>query len=206
MSCLPPYGYVPEFTPSNSSCTADVSNERRARVIIQTSGDMGTSLFFRSRDLSSSTNQLSVELTADRVLIVRDGEDIRHTHPISPGAGAVQIVRSVLAGSEIEMPILGIDVHDSRASEGDGDSITDSGLTQFNRTYLVGGSGATSQINTIRCGPSRTISIVATTEDVFGNVVSPPASRRIRQWDGADWISYCNTTQGSCPINGACID
>lgn len=80
-------------------------------------------------------------------------------------------------------------------------------LAPFAETFLVGGDGGPTDgagLATIRTGPERSIIIIRTTEDYAGEDIRPPGSRRIQQWDGTQWISYCNDVQGSCPLEGTC--
>lgn len=87
-------------------------------------------------------------------------------------------------------------VYDS-FSEGTEDA---SHASSFGFTFLVGGSGAPiddTTLNTIRTGPTRTIVIISSTEfndaDPLkgdGDIVQPPANRRVLEWDGFDWVQY----------------
>ena len=66
-------------------------------------------------------------------------------------------------------------------------------LGAFAQTSLSGGTGGptdSTSIAGIRTGPDRTVFIVESTEDIDGQDINPPASRKVNQWDGSTWISY----------------
>lgn len=210
MSCAPSYAYVPTFTPSNTDCVIPTYTEHRSRVSIPGDEIITTSLFFRSVDQTYEANQIEVELTAGgEFRVFFNGTQVAGSpYMVTFGTGAIATLRSALSSSTvIEMPPVATDVYDLRVAESDGDGIVTPGLAPFARTFLTGGQGAPtdgSTISSIRTGPSRTLYLVKSQEDVFGNDVVPGPSQKIRQWNGTTWISYCNNVPGQCPGEGTC--
>ena len=104
----------------------------------------------------------------------------------------------------IEMPPLNFDVYDNRAQEDDTLlDFTPGGVTTFARTHMRGGTGAPTDavsLSGIRTGPERSIIILATTEDIEGNDVTPPWNRRVQQWTGSMWATYSNLVPNACPF------
>lgn len=220
--CRPPYTYVPTFVPSDITCTAPSYDERRATLLITTPAsnpevpDAISGMFFRSRGFGFDTNSIAVELVPlDSTFNVYVGQTVVEHYVLDNiGVGAIQGLRELLDlnDSLVEMTPLNFDVRDTRTEEADAPSspLPPSlpgpwGLLNIPVTYLVGGDGPPSDpalFETIRTGPQRTMYILRSTEDVNGRVVDPPATRRIRQWNGTQWISYRNAIIGGCPLDG----
>ena len=230
MTCQPSYSYRPDFiastpgSPSGNDCTAPQFVEHRSRLI---SGDA----FFRSIDQSSSVNFISLEITesgGNKTLDIRRynsasgspsvpvGSPIESEQfTVVAGVGGspcipddIASLRSALEGSPgstlVEMTVpVGFDIFDPRNDEV-------ACLPLFNETLMGGGSGGPTDdagLASIRTGPERTMFIIRSTEDDTGVNTAPPASRRVQQWDGTQWISYCNLVGGSpqpCPLEGTC--
>ena len=206
-------------------CAAPVYNEHRSRFF-------GAGTYFRSINQSQAENDISLEITYDPAtntdtLTVRV-YDPTHTTTIATesysvtagtynttlqtcsindidslrqAVGYVQGTGSyTIKSSYIEMVPRGTDINDSG---------TDTGcLGTLVETFMTGGEGAPadgSTINTIRTGPNRTIIINSTIENYNGSSSTPPTSKKIQQWDGTEWIPYCNNTPGQCPGNNATI-
>lgn len=212
MSCEPSYQYRPTFTASDSKCTAPGYPETRARVTV-------AGLFFRSKGFGPERNDISIEIPTTGEYagkcLVRVDDDIVEVYAPTLGVGGIANLRSLITAnmdSVIEMTELSFDIHDARTVENDaaGDPLaipptTDGGLVAFTRTFLVGGQGGPTSdagLASIRTGPERTLVIIVTTEDIHGNTVDVPLSRKTRQWNGAEWINYSNTTPGACPKEG----
>lgn len=213
MSCYPSYPYTPAFTESSASCFAPSYELHRSRLSVTPSGMLATPLFFRSKDQNNESNLIEVELVdtpTPQLRIIFDGSVVK-TYAVSLGAGGIAGLRMLIQATDpnpyIEMPSVGVDKYDTRTIEDDGDGTTASGIAPFVRTALTGGVGAPSDASSlaaIRTGPTRTIYIVKSLEDVMGEDIFPPASQRIQQWNGSSYISYCNNIQGSCPGEGTC--
>lgn len=212
MSCEPTYSYRPSFTASDSTCTAPGYPETRARVIV-------AGLFFRSKGFGPERNEISVEIPTTGLnagkCLVRMGDNVVETYAPTLGVGGIANLRALISSnpdSIIEMTGLTFDIYDTRTEENDaaGDPLaipptTDGGLIAFPQTYLIGGQGgptSDSGLASIRTGPERTLVIIVTTEDIHGNTVDVPLSRKTRQWDGVEWINYSNTVPGACPKEG----
>lgn len=198
--CFPQYEYRPNFTPSEIKCVAPWFVEHRARL---TEGET----FFRSIQQGPETNNIAIEIDGATCTIYYN-DVIVETFPATLGPGGIDLLRTTISnpitGSKyIEMPILGFDIFDNRATEDD----VLIGLTSFIKTNLSGGTGGPrtlQELNKIRTGPDRTIILIATTEALNGSPTTPPPTRRVQQWDGSQWISYCNYFQGQCPGEGTC--
>ena len=219
MSCQPSYGvgsppqYKPNFV-EGPDCEAPQFPEHRSRKEV---GDA----FFRSINQSPSENTISLELTSgggNKTLTVRKYDSTKttildtETFVVTAGVDTppctvdeVGNLRSAVnhatTGSDyIEMTTLGYDIYDNRSTD-------DSCLTTFAESFMTGGNGGPtdgSSLDAIRTGPERTMIIISSTEDDTGDDVEPPSSKRIQQWDGTQWISYCNDVQGACPLEGTC--
>lgn len=197
--CAPLYDYRPEdFEAGPTKCIAPLIAERRSRLF-------EGNTFFRSKEQGPDKNSIALECTSGEFRVYVN-DTVVEQYPIAVGPGGISALRSQVVAnvsSIIEMPALNADVNDVRAEEDD-DII---GLLTFNKTFMTGGSGGPTTragLATIRTGPERSIFIVSTTEDESGTDVSPDLAKRIRQWNGTQWISYCNTIQGSCPKEGTC--
>jgi hypothetical protein len=141
---------------------------------------------------------------------------IVETYTIIIGYGGITDLRSQITNngnSIIEMTPLHYDKYDTRTAESDAiysvgpPIVLTGGLYHFPSTALVGGIGGPidgSGISSIRTGPDRSIFILTTTENLVGVTITPPISKRIQQWNGTSWISYCNSTPGACPLEGTC--
>lgn len=196
----------------------------------QTAGIFRTALFFRSKGFGPDKNLISLELpstgtNANKVLVRSDGTIVEIYDP-TLGVGGIGRLRALITAntnSIIEMTTLNYDIYDTRADENDSggsaavpapvlptdppaaDAVPDHGLSYFTEYYLVGGEGGPSTASglaAVRTGPERSIVIIVTTEDHPGNTVDVPIDRKTRQWNGSTWISYSNTSPGSCPIEG----
>lgn len=209
-NCSPQYSYRPtNFTASEVACAAPLYAEHRSRL---TAGNA----FFRSKNQGPEENLISVEclaVPAPTFNVYVNGVLVR-TYIVILGYGGIADLRSQLNADPnqstlpIEMPIINYDVYDTRIPpEEFTDGLTTIGLDPFPLTYLSGGSGGPTTdagLSSIRTGPDRTLFILATTEDLTGADITPPASSRVRQWNGTAWISYCNLIQGQCPLEGTC--
>ena len=197
-SCLPNYEYKPTFSPSGISCIAPAFSEHRSRRIIN------GILFFRSVLQGPSTNLIEVELISGIFKVYYAGAVVE-TYLALSGAGGINDLRSKISISQyVEMPVLHFDIFDNRISENDNIfPLPAGGLSSFSKQPLIGGSGGPTDnvgLNLIRTGPSRTIYILQTTEDATGRPIDPPASRKVQQWNGFNWVTYSNFVQGACPV------
>lgn len=197
--CAPLYEYRPSnFVAGNTKCIAPLYAEHRSRL---TTGEC----FFRSKNQGPDENLISVECGVSTFTVYFDNQVVQ-TYNISTGIGGISALRVLITNdvdSIIEMPALNYDVHDERATEDD----VLIGLVSFPKTSLTGGSGGPTTdagLSAIRTGPERTIFILSSMESANGSDVTPPASKRIQQWNGTEWISYCNLTAGECPKEGEC--
>lgn len=194
MSCEPSFSYRPQnFVPGEAPCFLPAYHEHRARL---TDGNT----FFRTLVQSKDQNNISLALTLT-TLEVWYKEQLEETFPATMGSGSIQALRNIVNASSkfIEMPLLGVDVFDTRTDE---DDTLMGGLEPFPRTYMTGGDGGPtdgSSLAAIRTGPERSLIIIATTEDYNGNPVVKPYNQRIYQWSGASWIPYYNVFFGTCP-------
>lgn len=218
-SCSPPYTYRPNFTASEVGCIAPSYNEHRSRALIGHA-------FFRSKNQSTSENNISLEMRDDvlpgkKTLFIRRyqqdhttmiDEEVFHVDagdvPIPPAPqecspdDITSMANVVNAGSLlVEMTALGVDVYDTRTEVSEC-------LPLFNELFMTGGDGGPtddSELANIRTGPERTLIIIRTTEDYQGNDIDPPLVRKIQQWDGYSWIPYCNRRPGECPGNDVSV-
>lgn len=219
-NCAPSYGYIPTFVSEDVQCTAPGYAEARARLFILDSTyilppDIN-GLFFRSKQFSDTCNQIAVENNGTLFQIFKDDVIIR-SYPVLSGSGSIADLRSKLEGlnsipynipdPDIEMtpmfPIGNYDINDNIRTIED-DTI---GLFVFDKMLLTGGSGPPiddSVLPSIRTGPERSLIIITTSEDIHGNITQPPVSRKVQQWNGNEWISYCNLVPGECPLEGTC--
>jgi hypothetical protein len=128
--------------------------------------------------------------------------------PTDPSCNGIALLRSAvnnaITGSKlIEMTFRGFDFFDNGADD------SDECVTAFGITNMQGGAGEPDPvferpfIDAIRTGPSRTIIIIRTTENITGFPVTPPTSRRVKQFNGTKWVLYSNLVQGQCPIDGS---
>ena len=197
-SCLPNYSYKPTFTPSSVSCVAPSYSEHRSRIII------GGQIFFRSKLQGPQVNLYEVEIVGSTFKVYYNGAVVE-THSATLGPGGIAALRSSISSSiHIEMPTLHYDIYDTRVAENDSSlPLPAGGLIAFTKRPLVGGSGGPTDdagLNLIRTGPSRTMYILQTTENVVGQSVDPPANLKVKQWNGFQWVTYSNYIQGSCPV------
>ena len=226
MSCQPSYVYRPTVRPIPAQSVAAVDIEHRSRLFIG-----GT--FFRSIAQGVDENDISLEviltpvggMTDDitlnvRVLgVIEETFFTSQTFNVGPDtySGGISALRGevgdgviVIASDSdiIEMFPRGIypagDFFDISGADA-----ANNGLGAFSDTPMTDGDGPPSDapqpfLDSIFTGPERTIVILATHENDLGFSVLPPPSKRIRQYDGADFISYCNDVQGSCPLEGSC--
>lgn len=213
MSCSPPYTFRPKFIPSDIPSIAPGYPEHRSRL---TAG--GT--FFRSIEQGQDRNNITLELIKTGgfspftfTLNIRFNGNLVETFtqlqtetptvippPPTTCSGGISGLRTqVNASNFIQMTARGFDIFDG--------GLDDPGncLSPFAEQNMVGGDGeppiSTPLINSIRTGPERTIIIITTTEDNTGSPVTPPASKRIKQFDGTNFITFRNLIPGDCPLN-----
>ena len=220
MTCEPSYTltYAPTVRPLPASSAAPIFAEHRSRLFAG-----GT--YFRSLSQSVAANSISLEITVapsgpnNVVLTVsvlnvpQESFVITQTPPIFPAtvcSGGISALRSAVnnlttgsafiemftRGADIEFDLLGTDAIDNC-------------VVAFPDTSMGGGSGGPSNasqpfLDSIFTGEQRTIIMISTTEDLDGVDIFPPPSRRIQQYDGTNFISYCNDVQGACPLEGTC--
>ncbi len=224
MSCQPSYVYRPTVRPIPAQSVAAVDVEHRSRLFIG-----GT--FFRSINQGVDENDISLEViltpaglnTDDielkvRVLgVVQETFMASQTFVVMSGTytGGISSLRSVVGSgsptnnsSYIEMYPRGIyplgDFFDISGADA-----ASNGISAFTDTAMTGGDGPPSNatlpyLDSIFTGPERTIVMLSTHENDLGFSVLPPPSKRIRQYDGTNFISYCNDVQGACPLEGTC--
>lgn len=223
--CLPTYDWRPSFSPSSATLSCNTYDKHRSRITVLNpnyvppgGGDPGTpiasndGLFIRSVDQSTQANNISIEHTGTTFNVYVSDVLVR-SFPIGVGAGTYAQLRSMISGTftapfdkpdpTIEMPPFQFDIYDViRDSEDDL-----SGLFVFAKINLADGDGpplvAPDLVN-VHTGPTRAMVIISTYEDIRGVSVTPPPGERVSQWDGIDWISYCNLVQGICPGDGNC--
>lgn len=212
-NCSPSYTYRPVgFVASSTSCYAPYFAEHRSRL---TAGNA----FFRSKNQGPSGNNIALEcvnITTPKFNIYVNGVLVR-SYDVSLTAGGIADLRSQLntdpISSEvpIEMTSLNYDIYDTRIYEDTSEDLMQNipytGLDPFVLVFLSGGDGGPTTaegLTAIRTGPERTMFILSLTEDTNGADMFPPASRRVQQWNGTEWISYCNLVQGACPGDGTC--
>lgn len=214
MSCEPGYSYRPTFI-TGSHCTAQLFVEHRSRVTV---GTAPTSLFFRSRYFGSGTNQITIECVSSPAARVNvyNNSILHSSYVVTLAPGGIANLRTQITNdinSIVDMPPLGYDIYDTRIHEYDQNDplaippITNAGLHVFSLSSLSGGQGGptdASGLASIVTGPERSMIIIVATEDDQGDDATPPPSRRIQQWNGSQWISYCNLVQGNCPLDGTC--
>lgn len=205
MSCSPSYGYRPTVRPSPTQSGMPAFAEHRSRLFAG-----GT--YFRSLGQSQSQNDISLEVTvgvADATLNVRVQGSLQESYTVPQVlvlgvcTGGITAMRAAVNGgsSLIEMYARGLDIFDGGADD------PSNCLTAFPDTNMTGGSGAPQDatqafLDTIFTGLERTMIVVSDTEDINGNPITPPTSRRVQQWDGTQWIQYSNLVQGACPVDG----
>lgn len=215
-SCSPSYSYRPEFKAGPPICTAPVYQEHRSRLHIlkipylpMPPNGLLHGLFFRSKDQSYTVNNISLEMTSSDLNVYFFGQLVEQY----PTSGGISSLRSRISGTSstpydvpsnyIEMPTFLFDIYDIvRTIE---DTTSFGGLFTFPVTKMIGGSGGPtdgSGLAGIRTGPDRSLIVIATTENLTGQPVTPPAEKRVRQWQGANWISYSNLIPRACPIEG----
>jgi len=204
-NCSPPYVYRPTFTAGPTICSAPIYNEHRSRLFAG-----GT--FFRSRliigteVMSDACNDISIEcvfdmLNLEMIVTIRYQAVIVKTYVIpqeddtmNPGEcspNAINGLRTEMNTNDpndyVWMPPRMYDTaYDDSGIDGDC-------LLEFPETYMSGGEGGPqddSTITSIRTGPERTIIIIATTEDEYGEPAAVPADRKVQQYDGTNWVTY----------------
>ena len=225
--CAPQYDYRPtNFIAGPEDCIALVLPEHRSRL---TTGGC----FFRSINQSPDENLISIECvevipdplappvppeTPDLEVNVYVDDVLIRTYSAIFGYGGIADLRAQMEYDianpppppvvplPIEMLPINDDIFDLRELPEE-DELLMKGLEPFAKQNLSGGSGGptTSEgLESIRTGPERTIFILSTTELEDGSPTDPPASKRVQQWDGVEWISYCNLAAGECPLEGTC--
>ena len=219
MSCEPRYDYRPCcFVGSDAPSVAPGFHEHRSRLFAG-----GT--FFRSIRQGTIRNSIALEVVIggfpNVTLNVYFQGVLSETFQINqiitpptvtppdPGGcdGIAKLraaVNNAVTGSKlIEMTFRGFDFFDNGADD------SDDCVTAFAITNMRGGAGEPDPvferpfIDAIRTGPSRTIIIIRTTENITGFPITPPTSRRVKQFDGTKWVLYSNLVQGQCPVDGS---
>lgn len=214
-NCYPEYVYVPDFvvTPAGEvapDCIAPGYTENRARLFAG-----GT--YFRSKLQGPSWNNTQVRVIDNlngtltctvthpsypiETYIVTQTPGALPGDPCSPnGIGSLRTAMNNNPTSILELYTRGIDMFDIGGEDAPC-------LSAFPFVSLSGGSGGPTDsagLAGIRTGPTRSIIIIRTQEDINGYPITPPASKRVQQWNGTSWISYCNTIPGQCPGEGTC--
>lgn len=216
MSCSPSYSFRPTDRAAPAQSAAPVYTEHRSRLFAG-----GT--FFRSIEQGQDQNSISVEaivgptditlnvyvlavleetFVVPQIFIIGGPPDFLGS--CSGGISALRAaVNDITTGSDIiEMTARGFDIFDF------GTDPLDNCLSSFVLVNMAGGAGPPSSANqafldSVFTGTERTLVVIATTEAANGFPVTPGPDRRIRQWDGIQWIQYANLVQGSCPLDGA---
>jgi hypothetical protein len=215
MSCSPSYSFRPTDRSSPVQSSAPGFVEHRSRLFAG-----GT--FFRSIEQGQDQNDISLEaiitptditlnvyvlavlqetFVVPQVFVIGGPPDF-----IGSCSGGIPALRaavndSITGSNIIEMPVRGFDIFDF------GTDPVDDCLSAFSTISMAGGSGPPAGANqafldSIFTGTERTLVIIITTEAANGFPITPGADRRVRQWDGTQWIQYANLVQGSCPIDG----
>lgn len=213
MSCQPSYSYRPTFTPSDKKCSAPKYIEQRARAetIFEAAmipGDPETTgIFIRSRSFGFDMNNISVEckpyplITDPLHFIVYYNNVIVETYSATTYS-SITLLRNALDTNKslVELTPILVDIKDDKRI------VESTSMFAFDMRNLRGGSGPPTTapaLASIRTGPERSIIVITTTEDNEGNPTTPPAYKRVQQWNGFRWITYSNTVPGSCPYEGA---
>lgn len=211
LNCDPPYSYRPNFIPGNQPCAIPIFTEKRARL-------KAGGTFFRSKGAGLDKNNIQLSLiespTDTFILnVYKDGTLVESFGPYTqipnsstPGECSTSIFPSLrydinLNSNYIEMPTL-----DEGASEIQGSNTwnasTDESTcaTAFTLTNLSGGDGGPANINDMspppRTGPQRSLIAFDMSEIVNDNhtdnglLINPPQDKKIKQWDGNNWIPY----------------
>lgn len=215
MSCVPQYPFRPKFVASDVKCIALTFEEHRSRLF-------GGGTFFRSIDQGEDRNNITLEITVVGPspgtqtvdLFVRFNTNLVESFQVTQTvngignctAGGISALRATVTGSAfIEMLTRGTDFFDSGGSDDSTGCVS-----AFAEQNMTGGDGEPvadnkALINSIRTGPERTIIINTTTENSVGFPVTPSTSRRIRQFNGTEFITFSNLVAGSCPIDGVAV-
>jgi hypothetical protein len=170
--------------------------------------------YFRSIKQSPSRNDISLQIQTgvgggmtanDFRLTIRFNGSTVETYDIlttpdmmTGGNNGISLLRSATASSNyIEMYPRGKDKkYDKLGIDG-------IALLPFSTTYLRGGAGGPTDargLAKINTGQERSIIIISTREQKNGESTSSRAAKRIRQWNGTQWISYRVQKQGRCPV------
>lgn len=209
--CSPSYEYRPtSFTAGDDKCSAPLYAEHRSRLF-------AGNTFFRSKDQGPDENLIAVECVDTPIPVFNVYNDgvLVETYSVSIGTSgsiaALRVAVSANTNSIIEMKELNVDIYDDREEELDAEDIENPGgtygLQAFGILNLAGGTGGPTTdagLAGIRTGPERSVFILSTTEDDTGRDVTPPPTKRVQQWNGEEWISYCNAVPGECPKEGTC--
>ena len=222
MSCQPGYVYRPTIRPLPPQSVAPVDTLNRSRLFAA-----GT--YFRSIVQGQGENDLSIEitvvpagppnvdnitLTVRRLGVIQEAPILTtQTHvlipPGSPCTGGINALRSAVntLSTVIEMPSRGI--YPAGDFQDGGADVIDNCVIAIVDTPMTGANGPPSlaspaYLDSIFTGNERTIVMIDTAEDPKGFPVLPPPSLRIQQYDGTNFISYCNDVQGACPLEGTC--
>lgn len=212
--CAPQYDYRPtNFEAGVDDCVAPVFPEHRSRL---TAGGC----FFRSINQGPDENLISIECVESPTPVVNVyiSDVLIRTYNVTLGYGGIADLRAQVnydithppvapaVPIPIEMLPINDDIFDERETPEENE-LEMKGLTPFIKQNLSGGSGGPTTaegLEGIRTGPERTIFILSTTEHVDGSPITPPSSKRVQQWNGVEWISYCNLVSGECPLEGVC--
>lgn len=219
MSCPPSYAGTyaptPRPLPAQSSAPVDVLNRSRL---------FAAGTYFRSIAQGQGENDLSIEitvvpagppnveditLTVRRLGVIQETIMTSQTQPVFPATvctGGISALRSAVNGTsnEIYMQTRGTDFQDPLGADS-----PDNCVSAIPDTPMTGGNGPPSNasqayLDSIFTGKQRTIVMISTYENFVGFPSDPPPSQRIQQYDGTNFISYCNDVQGACPLEGTC--
>lgn len=228
MTCEPSFAYRPTDRPEPAQSSAPLFTEHRSRLTAGGTFFRSIDQGIDENDISleattDGTFPLELTLTVRVLGVIEETFVVQQTFvPGTPGGpgtppvppptddtciGGISALRAavndVSTGSLIiEMTARGFDIFDG------GTDPADNCLTAFADTPLTGGDGPPSNasqpfLDSIFTG-QRTMIIIDTTEDITGFPVTPGPSKRVQQYDGTDFISYCNLVQGNCPLEGTC--
>lgn len=218
MSCQPSYDYEPPNFQPATDAEAPTFNKSRSHLSVG-------GAFFRSINQGRRWNNLSLQLLYDNnngeyTLILRyynpdhsslidqesftidEGTYDQQNEACSPDE--VAALESAVNNSSqyIEAPGSSGDVHHPGYDDQSYESPTCLPDGDITETFMSGAEGPPYDPDTIysyQTGPDRTIIIIKLYEDDTGELVDPPPSDKILQWDGTIWLPYCNYTQGDCP-------
>jgi hypothetical protein len=179
------------------------------RSIAQGQGENGLSIEIQITP-AGPANVDDIALIVRRDGIIQETINTQQTHvlipPGSPCTGGISALRAAVNANstEIYMQTRGVDFQDPGGTDA-----VDNCVTAITDTSMAGGNGPPSNasqayLDSIFTGKQRTLVMISTYEDFVGFPSDPPPSLRIQQYDGTNFISYCNDVQGACPLEGTC--